>query len=115
MSAFIVSKRDIDYMVTAAVAAEIISPEYADQTGRMFWRENLKSLAYRYPDDRDGNRPGPIGFRDRMVETYTWTEMAVVPTGETLDEILGSYDYQTCEHPDYPQSEAYRLVQRMHG
>lgn len=109
MSAWIVTKKHIDYLVTAAINAELIAPSKADETGRMLWAENLKSVADRYPNDRDGDRPGPADFGDRDVERYQWRETPVL-IGGALAKTVGCYDYQSCEHDDYQHGEAYRLV-----
>ena len=110
MSAWIVSNRHIDYLVTALIAAELIPPSDATKIGRTLWRENLKSVAFRYPYDHSGTRPGPTRFEDRDVDEYEWQETPVL-TGGALAKTVGCYDYQTCEHPTYKTSIAYRFVQ----
>jgi hypothetical protein len=104
MSAWIVSKRHIDYMVTAIVRAELMN-ETPDEIGRILWRENLASVAYRYPNDKDGERPGPEGFRDMDTEIYTWTETPELTPGGVA-KTFACYDYQSCEHPGWDGSEA---------
>lgn len=114
MSAWIVSKRHIDYIVTAAIQAELISMS-PDETGRMLWRECLASVAYRYPGDTgSGDRPGPVDFRDSDVDTYTWTETPVL-TGGALAKTLGCYRYQSCEHPGWEDSEAAALIEKLNA
>lgn len=118
MSAWIVSDRHIDYLVTAIVHAELAPHRLdtstdppvrvsltPDEIGRMLWRECLESVACRYPDDKDGDRPGPAGFRDSDVGTYTWHETPVL-TGGDLDKTVGCYQYQSCEHPGWETSQA---------
>lgn len=112
MSAFMVSRRHIDYLVTAAVARELTTNP--DETGRMLWRECLASLAYRYPDDGDGGRPGPVSFRDGDVETYTWTA-ATTPTPAALHSLIRCYCYQSCEHPQWEESQACFLMEVLDG
>jgi hypothetical protein len=111
MSAWIVSEKHIDYMVTAIIHAEL-SEKSPDEIGRMLWRECLASVAYRYPGDGDGERPGPIGFRDADADEYTWAETPLL-TGGALAKTLGCYDYQSCEHPGYDASEARALVAKL--
>ncbi len=73
MSAFIVDKEHIDRIVSAAVASDAISAAAANAAGRMLWRENLLSVAHRYPyDTGNGDRPGPCDFKDSDVDTYVW-------------------------------------------
>jgi hypothetical protein len=113
MSAWIVSKTHIDYIVTAAVHAELITTT-PDEAGRMLWRECLRSVASRYPADRDGERPGPADFRDGDVDTYTWQETPVL-TGGALAKTLGCYRYQSCEHEGWETSEAARLIEKLYA
>jgi hypothetical protein len=108
---FIVSDRHIDHLVTAIVRAELLAMT-PDEIGRMLWNENLESAKYRYPGDTDGNRPGPIDFRDRDVETYTWQETAELPP-ERLHATLAGYQYQACEHPGWAESEAYQVTAKL--
>lgn len=112
MSAWVVSKQHIDYMVTAAIAAEHVPGRHADALGRMLWRECLRSVTYRYPNDPDGGRPGPCGFRDGDVERYQWTETPALAAGP-LAKTLACYRYQSCEHPTWETSAAYELVEAL--
>lgn len=114
MSAWIVSKKHIDYLVTAAIQAELLDGISPDECGRLLWRENLLSVADRYPDDTDGTRPGPVGFRDADVLTYTWTETPVL-TGGALGKTVGCYRYQSCEHPEWDGSFADVLTERLYA
>lgn len=111
MSAWIVSKRHIDYIVTALIRAELTA-DTPDETGRMLWRECLASVAYRYPHDKDGERPGPVDFRDSDVDTYTWAETPELSPGG-LAKTLGCYSYQSCEHPEWDGSQAQVLTTKL--
>jgi hypothetical protein len=97
--------------VTAVIHAGL-SPRTPDEIGRMLWRENLASVAYRYPYDKDGERPGPVGFRDSDVDTYTWAEAPLLDGG-ALNKTISCYDYQSCEHPGYKDSEAKQVIDRL--
>ena len=113
MSAWIVSKEHIDYVVSAAVANKLIAVSEADDTGRMLWRENLYSVGYRYPGDKgNGDRPGPNDFRDSDVELYVWEKTDVL-TGNALRKTIGCLEYQSCEHPGWTASEAAKLLARL--
>lgn len=112
MSAFIVSRRHIDFMVTAIIRAELTSMT-PDETGRMLWRECLASVAYRYPDDGNGERPGPLGFRDSDVDTYTWAETPELTEGG-LHTTMACYRYQSCEHPGWDGSEAEIITRKLY-
>ncbi len=110
MSAYMVSKRHIDYLVTAALAAEFATDP--DETGRMLWRECLNSLKFRYPGDGDGERPGPAEFRDGDVDTYTF-RAASAPTPVALHSLIRCYTYQSCEHPGWGDSLACMLTEAL--
>jgi|GEM_PF-453587 len=86
--------------------------EQADRVGRMLWWENLRSVAYRYPDDCDigdedaAGWPGPAGFTVYECETYTHrSRLFHLNPVHVLSAIKG-YEYQSCEHPDWKTSEA---------
>lgn len=113
MSAFMVSKQHIDHMVAAAIKQNLIEPADADETGRMLWNENLKSLKARYPGDGDGERPGPVDFRDRHVTEYVFTSPGIDLTPGGVAKTVGCYSYQSCEHRGWEASEAFALCQKM--
>lgn len=114
------SRRHIDYLVTAVIALQDrlapfqFTDKSPDELGRMLWRECLASVAYRYPDDSDGERPGPPGFRDADVGTYTYTPAPVLTDG-ALAKTLGCYRYQSCEHPGWNDSEAGKLTAALYN
>jgi hypothetical protein len=72
MSTSILCKAHTDLLVTAT---QRYAPEQypdPDATGRKLWAANLAATIARWPDDADGERPGPIGFRDADVDAYTY-------------------------------------------
>jgi len=113
MSAWIVSKGHIDVLVTAVKEHGEWSLSN-DALGRLLWNENLESLKYRYPNDGDGQRPGPNGFRDNDVNTYKYrTPSAELLTPVAQLKLAESYDYQSCEHPQYQDSAARQIVRSL--
>ncbi|MFI7598239.1 hypothetical protein [Actinoplanes sp. NPDC049681] len=98
MSAWIVSRDHLDLLLTAAIAWEITPPGEADRTGQMLWKEDLASVAYRYPHDRDGDRPGPIDFRDGHVDTYHFQPYPGQVDPEVVAAATVSLAYQSCEN-----------------
>ena len=127
MSAIFVAKHDIDLLVSAIRElkshvrlqgrhdrADRIDP---DDLGKMLWSENVKSLRCRYPTDRDEHR----AF-DREVLAYAFTEYPGVKPGP-IGSLADFYDYQTCEHPAWRDSDAFfamcelrvELVKRLPG
>ena len=113
MSAWIVSRAHIDVLVQGLCEGEHVTHLDPDEVGRVLWRECLASVAYRYPGDGDGERPGPIDFRDGDVETYAYRRPArrIDPSG--LLYAIGCYQYQSCEHPGWTGSDAERWTTRL--
>lgn len=111
MSAWIVTKTHIDALVHAGIDAELVRESEADEFGRMLWRENLASIKACYPRDEDGGRPGPIGFKDEDVETYTFEPLdgglgASRQAPAVVRSTAGCYSYQSCEHAEWDDSKA---------
>jgi hypothetical protein len=113
LSAWIVNRDHLDLLLTAAVGWKLTKPEQSDETGRMLWRENLASVAYRYPGDHDGERPGPDDFRDRNVHTYRFRPYPGRVDPEVVATAATSLAYQSCEHPGWQASAACQWVTRM--
>jgi len=113
MSAWIVSKKHIDVIV-AAVETHGEWSLSRTALGRLLWTENLASVAYRYPNDGDGQRPGPNGFRDNDVNTYKYrTPSDDLTTPVAALKLAESYRYQSCEHPQWQDSAASRIVESL--
>jgi len=113
MSAWIVGSDQLDLILTSAIAWQLISRKQADETGRMLWRENLASVAYRYPDDRDGERPGPDDFRDHHVDSYRYRRYPGRVDPQVVAAAAQSLAYQSCEHPAWKTSTACPWVSRL--
>lgn len=120
MSAFLVSKEHIDALVLSAWlcrddmkwAGFDVSVD-SDKLGRMLWAECLKSVSYRYPNDKDGERPGPINFRDDEVKFYAYPLATEKPEPVAALKLLACYEYQSCEHPAWPDSDARKFCERL--
>ena len=74
-------------------------------------QENIKSLEYRYP------KHGPAGgllsgsLKEFLSKVWDATKAHYDDTDlGKIKEVLSSYNYQACEHPDYYASDAYHLV-----
>ena len=125
MSAYIVSKQHIDAILSSELTRRIDYPlswfhngvrkeltrETADSTGGMLWQENVESVATCYPDDKDGERPGPTGLTMVEVLAYHWEPIRAGSTPAYIQPIaalkaLDGYEYQACEHDEWERSEA---------
>lgn len=100
MSAWIVSKAHIDALVNAGIRYGITTVADVHETGQMLWRENHRSINYRY--DKRGRTPQ---YR------FTGTEMPLHPI--VILKLLHCFEYQSCERPDWEKSQACRWVARL--
>ena len=101
MSAWLVSKRHIDLMVSAGIAFREIKPGEATDIGAMLWDENARSVDYCY----EGRYPEDVAH-----EPYAFTPYAVEDP-DVIFKQFRCYGYQACEHPEWEESESYRLVE----
>lgn len=118
MSAFIVSKKHIDEILRAAVALNLCrtscdingEPITTDLTvdacsalGKVLWRENAKSVAARYDEPLD----------DQWVH-YEFSPVlkSSLPFNEHVQAVkyIDCLKYQSCEHEEWPESEAYAFL-----
>lgn len=117
MSAWLVSRRHIDALVTAATTAQFYNRELEqitaepDALGRLLWGECLKSVSARYPRDGDGEWPGPAGLTRAEIAGYTHTPLTFDPV--TLLKALDCYEYQSCEHDGWRTSTAREVCQSL--
>jgi hypothetical protein len=119
MSAFIVDKKHIDFLVTAAYHYDLtfnlkgwVSARTADldALGHALWQENLESVAYRYPEDTPNSRPGPVSDNiDLEVAMYRHTPCHGPSHAIQVLKALSCYEYQSCEHPGWKDSDAFNF------
>lgn len=97
MSAWICSNRHINIVVTAyAGIAGITDPAELQRLAELLIAENYTSVNYRY---NENDAPGPIVYRHEVVGPAAAHKAA------------RCLDYQSCEHPSWEDSEAFRVVQ----
>ncbi len=136
MSAFMVSKTHIDLMVRLAIwgpsGVEVrpdkawyrpyfgnpsrkAEPETANELGEIFVKENLSSIHYRYPDtiENPDATPGPI--EQYWLTEYEYDDPQIDLTIVEDFCLLDCYEYQSCEHPEWRDSEAFKLVDSIRG
>ena len=90
--------------------------EERDQLGRVLWRLNLESVAFRYPGDKSGERPGPADFEDSDVHTYTWWPSRPTTTRGRLEKLATLlYQSSEAEWASGWAKETYRLVEWAEG
>ena len=105
MSAWIVSKRHIDLLVSVILRSEAV-PEAgvdADKIGTELWTECHRSVNYRYSE----NEPVP----DYHHQPYP---LDVAGDGYLfLLKQVDCYRYQSCEHPEWESSAACRWTDEL--
>lgn len=113
MSAFVVSKEDIDILVTAHLALEGLAwtNERADAIGRLLWRENVLSVAYRY--DMPARRSAEHAAYIDAITAYRFKP--IYAKAAAVAKIARCYDYQACEHTGWEASKARRIVDALMG
>ena len=133
MSAFVVDREHISYLVAAA-ESRTIGSRYGDsfswyhkksgnrislndntrKVGQMLWNQNIKSVKYCYPDCEGNDLPGPIGedFNFHSTDlTGKWFFRSFDPV-----QVLKSckcYAYQSCEDPEWEESEAFNFIESL--
>jgi len=137
MSAYIVDKAHINALLRFADAPAYhshssftwyhneewheLTHETEDAVGQMLLDENVKSVCYRYPDDSITSLPGRTDAEYLMpFKAYPTVNR---PTATDALSMIGCYEYQSCEHPEWPESEAkafcdaltHRAIRRLPG
>jgi hypothetical protein len=84
--------------------------ELANFYANILFRENVRSVQYRYPDDK--NLPGPINMPEAITVKPMHCAYApwVLPAVSIL-KMCDCLEYQSCETRDYYDSLAYELLQ----
>lgn len=107
MSAFMVSKRHIDYLITAGLDfangygplrwgkdhRRELTRETASETGAILWAENRASVNYRYDENKAAN-------------PYEYSRYPGRIDPVQVLKAISCLEYQSCEHPEWEASEA---------
>lgn len=118
MSAFILSAKHIDTMLSGALALGSLgqfkygrlplTEETATEIGRGLMRENYNSVNYRYEGDPE------VGY---IPPSYTFTRQPMPDTNVDAVALVGKsfacYDYQTCEHAAWEDSDAFSFCNQV--
>lgn len=116
MSAFIVSRNHIAALVEALYRYDVPLPEVPKvmqprTVGQELWNENIESVQHRYHGEPLADLPGPIGEDYEYVHDASTQVRRLVASPVAAYTLAACYSYQACEHPFWPDSLAYRLVQ----
>ena len=120
MSAYIVSARHVDYLVSAAVlwrGSLVATDEHGNATPEaavaMLETENRASVEYRYPDRAKNPENLPGGpDRDRVPGKRSHRMTLNVKAVQVL-KAVSCYEYQSCEHPGWDESKAKRFCEAL--
>ena len=115
MSAFVVDRNHIRYLLAAALAMahrdfrwwydgnwKELTDHNASEIGQMLWDECRTSVAYRYGESQD--LPGPIN--ESFVYRHVRIGGAWRPVIVEVFKAIDCYEYQSCEHPGWAASSA---------
>ena len=115
MSAYICNPEQFALLAVTAYKRGLVVQ--AEEAAEMLARENIASVAYAYPGEQDGDRPGP-GLKDadvvKAARIWAGYYMATEP-GASPHQILQAcrcLDYQ-CGHPEFEASAAKKLLDRI--
>lgn len=120
MSAFIVDKRHIDYLVKAALElgegyatydGERVTRFNATSVGSKLWAENIASVRYRYCNSEWDDMPGPVPTPSAVDYGYQDPGLEIDPI-VTLSAIR-CYEYQSCEHDEWEASASKRFCEEL--
>lgn len=125
MSAFIVGHDHIHAMLRAGLRhvrrqtpvswrygnpseVEKLGFDTVDRVGQMLLDTNVEGVSHRYPNDTITSLPGPSGAEWLIPYEY---RNGKVPTPTQALKLLQCYMYQTMEHHDWENTEAWRFCQ----
>ena len=103
MSAYIMSDDSTDLITTAALYMAIDKDEHlrGQDVSDMLRQTNLDSVNYRYRESE-------------VLEPYMFTRVDLAPLRPAqllqVRATMASYEYQSCEHPGWATSDAYKLM-----
>jgi len=116
MSAFVCMPEHIGLLAAVTVDSARAVDRTPAAVAALLARENIASVAYRYPDDKgNGDRPGPCLTDEQIVEA---AELYAEHFSDNLPDLPARsivnmarcLDYQSCEPPTWKGSEAERIV-----
>lgn len=114
MSAFLLSCRHLNAMLNGAVERDLplhwrhegkskSVGNSQNELGQMLLDENIRSVQARYSRDYRSQLPG---WRPEHDEPFQWDCCGYNPSPLELLKLVLCYEYQTCEHSAWPDSEA---------
>lgn len=116
MSAYIVDRATIDALVHAAISVRDFGYQWTpDAIGQMLTDANVASVRYRYYRDDDDSLPGPVSAEWKTPYTFPLYESTRWPSPDLgfVFKQLSCFEYQSCERPDWRDSEAFAFCEAL--
>jgi hypothetical protein len=89
-------------------------------TAALLAQKNIRACADRYPEDKDGERPGRLGLKDAetLLQSIKWAQHYSkfgLPSfsKEDVANMVACYRYQAVEARDWSTSEAEAITRRI--
>ncbi len=115
MSAFIVSREMIDFIVNqSAIMSDGrgTSKDELTRIGQMLWNENIRSVHCRYPNDDIEKLPASRGDYPFKYDNKG-SKPQYAPLALALIKAVECYQYQSCECSDWRDSAAKSFTDRL--
>lgn len=97
MSAFIVNKKHIDYILSASLMNKYVVDYHSlDKTGQILINENFKSVNYRYNESHQPYQ-------------YKFQQISNIDVIQAL-KAIHCLEYQSCEHKNWNRSKAKKIL-----
>lgn len=112
MSAWVCTNAHVDYIIAATVSFDRRRelPMSPTEAGRLLLQENVRSVLHRYgPDALSADE---VAAYARQIEQYTFSDVATLTPVAAL-KLLASWQYQTCETPDFKETSAWGLAEKI--
>jgi len=120
MSAWIVFPVHTSYLVASALElapdgyltfghGRLLTPNTKDEVGQLLMDENVRSVQYRYDRDSFDELPGPVDKTGIREYRHNNLDLDLDPI--MLLKQLDCYEYQSCECPDWEETDAYAFFQ----
>ena len=90
------------WQAAVKVARREVTLDNAEQWGAVLLAENRRSVNYRYEEDE-------------IEAPYAFTRNPGPLDPVKMLKVLACYEYQSCEHPEWKSSEAYRFCKVLEG
>ncbi len=105
MSAFIIHEDHINALVSYAKTKKLLGDFSAQQWTTELYQENVKSIEYRYPSEKE-KYSKDISFQ---IDYYAVSRLRAID----ILKMVACYEYQACEHQEWETSAAYKMCQRL--